>query len=129
MFTLGLWLLLTQPLASYFPLFLLATRCFSYPLFYLLGERTHSLVSLVCYQLPTLCCSSHSNTPRSEMPEAVVRDDKRAVAVYEIHLRFWFIFTASDSFYSFEGFRGNFLLGARNLHLESSCQRTCCHQC
>ncbi len=53
------------------PNFLLATLCSLLPAFLLTwrtsflarGANTHPLLSLVCYQLPTLCCFSHPNTP------------------------------------------------------------------
>ncbi len=64
-FTPEMWPTLIPPLASYCPLFFLITP------FYLLGEpaflargaNTHPLVSLVCYQLLTLCYFTHPNTP------------------------------------------------------------------
>jgi hypothetical protein len=70
-FTHGIQLMLTPPLAPYYPLFLLATPYLCYPLFLLTwrtsylahGANTHPLLSLVCYQLLTLCYFSHPNTP------------------------------------------------------------------
>ncbi len=50
----------TQPLAPCYSLFLLTWRTS----FLAHGANTHPLLSLVCYQLPTLCCFSHPNTPR-----------------------------------------------------------------
>jgi hypothetical protein len=61
----------TQPLATHCPLFFICHLSFLLPAFLLTwrtsflarGATTHPLLSLVCYQLPTLCCSSHPNTP------------------------------------------------------------------
>ncbi len=54
------------------PLLLITCSLYLTPLFYLLGEpaflarslNTHLLLSLVCYQLFTLCCFTHPDTPR-----------------------------------------------------------------
>ncbi len=62
--------------------FLLATPHFYYPLslltwrtsFLALGVNTHPLSSLVCYQLPTLCCFSHPNTPHRSSYNVYIDD-------------------------------------------------------
>ncbi len=70
-FTHKIWLASTQPLAPHCPLFFTCHPSFLLPAFLFTwrisflawGAKTHPFLSLVCYQLPTLCCFSHPNTP------------------------------------------------------------------